>query len=137
DYVHRIGRTARHAASGRATSFVEPGDRNELLAIERLIGRQLPRVAVPREHPVFVAEVERRKAAERNPGVHGGRTRAQLEAERLPGALQRRPGSKQERTAAAPRQRGGPPQQQRAALQQPSPAGAPGRRGAAPAEGGG
>jgi len=82
DYVHRIGRTARNAASGRATSFAEPDDRDELLAIEKLIGWQLPREAVPREDPVFVAEMERRKAQERDPGIHGGRTRAQLEVQR-------------------------------------------------------
>ncbi len=74
DYVHRIGRTARNQASGRATSFAEPDDKMELLAIEKLVGRQLPRGAVPRDNPVFMAELERRKAQERDPGAFGGRT---------------------------------------------------------------
>jgi ATP-dependent RNA helicase RhlE len=78
DYVHRIGRTARNAASGRATSFAEPEDKVELLAIEKLIGRPLPRGVVPRESPIFTAELERRKAQERDPGANGGRTRAQM-----------------------------------------------------------
>lgn len=77
DYIHRIGRTARNAASGRATSFAEADETPELLAIERLIGSQIPRAAIPRTHEVFAAEVEKRQARERDPGVHGGRTRAQ------------------------------------------------------------
>ena len=81
DYVHRIGRTARNQASGRATSFAEPDDKLELLAIEKLVGRQLPRGVVPRDNPIFVAEVERRRAQERDPGVHGGRTHAQVRGE--------------------------------------------------------
>lgn len=78
DYVHRIGRTARNRASGRASSFAEPGERADLAAIEKLIGRPIPRAAVPREDPAFVAEQERRREQERDPGIHGGRTRAQL-----------------------------------------------------------
>lgn len=63
DYVHRVGRTARNDASGRASSFAEPTDRGGVLAIERLIGSQIPRGAVPKESPIFVAEMERRPAA--------------------------------------------------------------------------
>ena len=40
-YVHRIGRTGRAGAKGIALSFCTPGDRRELLAIERLIGQKL------------------------------------------------------------------------------------------------
>jgi ATP-dependent RNA helicase RhlE len=42
DYVHRIGRTARAHATGRASSFVTPEDRNQLRAIERLLGKSVP-----------------------------------------------------------------------------------------------
>ncbi|MBI2605350.1 MAG: DEAD/DEAH box helicase [Deltaproteobacteria bacterium] len=42
DYIHRIGRTGRLDATGRATSFVTPGDRRLLTQIERLIGKQIP-----------------------------------------------------------------------------------------------
>jgi ATP-dependent RNA helicase RhlE len=42
DYVHRIGRTARAHATGRASSFVTPEDRDQLRAIERLLGRAVP-----------------------------------------------------------------------------------------------
>src|SRR5437899_10057029 len=42
DYIHRIGRTARVKASGRATSFVTADDHVQLRAIEKLLGRSVP-----------------------------------------------------------------------------------------------
>ncbi|TAK05012.1 DEAD/DEAH box helicase [Patescibacteria group bacterium] len=47
DYVHRIGRTARAAATGRATSFVAPDQRKLLGPIERLIRQQIPVAPLP------------------------------------------------------------------------------------------
>lgn len=47
DYVHRIGRTARLAASGRATSFVTPEDRGLVRDLERLVGSKMPLIAAP------------------------------------------------------------------------------------------
>ncbi len=41
DYVHRIGRTARMKAVGRATSFVTEEDHRQIQAIERLLGRSV------------------------------------------------------------------------------------------------
>jgi ATP-dependent RNA helicase RhlE len=41
DYLHRIGRTARHTASGRATTFVTRDERSNLAAVERLVGSKL------------------------------------------------------------------------------------------------
>jgi ATP-dependent RNA helicase RhlE len=43
DYVHRVGRTARAEAAGHASSFAAPEERVQLRAIERHIGRPLPR----------------------------------------------------------------------------------------------
>lgn len=40
DYIHRIGRTARVAATGLATSFVTPDDRPVLHRLEKLIGAE-------------------------------------------------------------------------------------------------
>ena len=41
-YVHRIGRTARAGASGRAISLIDGEDRELLVQIERLIRKRLP-----------------------------------------------------------------------------------------------
>ena len=43
DYVHRVGRTARAQREGDAITFVSPTDFNALAAIEKAIGRNLPR----------------------------------------------------------------------------------------------
>lgn len=42
DYVHRIGRTARIEATGRASSFVTPEEKGQLHAIEALLGTRVP-----------------------------------------------------------------------------------------------
>jgi ATP-dependent RNA helicase RhlE len=42
DYVHRIGRTARMKATGRATSFATAEDVQQLRAIECLLGHTVP-----------------------------------------------------------------------------------------------
>jgi ATP-dependent RNA helicase RhlE len=47
DYIHRIGRTARLAADGRATSFVTPKDRGLLHDLERLLGSKIPLTTAP------------------------------------------------------------------------------------------
>ena len=53
DYIHRIGRTARVKASGRATSFITSEDHIGLRAIEKLLGQPIPRAAGSAEpaHP--------------------------------------------------------------------------------------
>lgn len=45
DYVHRIGRTARMNATGRATSFVTTEDHAQWRAIEKLLGQSVPLAA--------------------------------------------------------------------------------------------
>jgi ATP-dependent RNA helicase RhlE len=47
DYVHRIGRTGRHFEVGDAFTLVAPDEERYIAAIERFIGRKLPRVMVP------------------------------------------------------------------------------------------
>jgi ATP-dependent RNA helicase RhlE len=46
DYIHRVGRTARADATGDAFTFVSPDEETDLRAIERAVGRQLPRITV-------------------------------------------------------------------------------------------
>ena len=43
DYIHRVGRTARAEAIGNAYTLVAPGEEVGLRAIERGIGRRIPR----------------------------------------------------------------------------------------------
>lgn len=47
DYVHRIGRTGRAGAGGEAISLVCAEELPKLVNIERLLGRKLPKHAVP------------------------------------------------------------------------------------------
>jgi len=46
DYIHRVGRTARADATGDAFTFVSPEEEGDLRAIERAVGRTLPRITV-------------------------------------------------------------------------------------------
>ncbi len=46
-YIHRVGRTARAERTGDAFTFVSPDEEADLRAIERAIGRALPRVTLP------------------------------------------------------------------------------------------
>ena len=47
DYIHRVGRTARAEMTGDAFTFVSPEEEGDLRAIERAIGKRLPRVVLP------------------------------------------------------------------------------------------
>src|SRR6476659_1815250 len=47
DYIHRVGRTARAEMTGDAFTFVSPEETTDLAAIEREIGKRLPRITVP------------------------------------------------------------------------------------------
>jgi ATP-dependent RNA helicase RhlE len=43
DYIHRVGRTARAGATGEAWTFAAHDERDELRAIERRVGKPIPR----------------------------------------------------------------------------------------------
>jgi len=47
DYVHRIGRTGRAAATGDAFTFMSPDEIGTVRLIERVLGTPIPRVSVP------------------------------------------------------------------------------------------
>jgi ATP-dependent RNA helicase RhlE len=47
DYIHRVGRTARAEATGEAYTFFSPQESDDLRAIERAVGKALPRVILP------------------------------------------------------------------------------------------
>lgn len=73
DYVHRIGRTARAGASGSAISLASPEERPQLAAIERLVGKSIPKEDVAG----FPVTADPRAAAEaqrpRRPQYRGNR----------------------------------------------------------------
>ncbi len=57
DYVHRIGRTGRAGADGRAVSFATPDQRGDIKQIERLIKKTIPILALPALPPASDAVV--------------------------------------------------------------------------------
>ena len=56
DYVHRIGRTARAGAGGKAVTLVSPMDARRFMAIERFLKYDVPKEIVPQqlgETPIY------------------------------------------------------------------------------------
>ena len=47
DYVHRIGRTARAQADGKACTFISEREQRRFAAIERFLGREVPKMELP------------------------------------------------------------------------------------------
>jgi ATP-dependent RNA helicase RhlE len=72
DYVHRIGRTARAAASGRASSFASPEEHDLLRGIEKFTRKAVERAPVPRENEAFQGEVKRRASTPKHPHQRHG-----------------------------------------------------------------
>jgi len=111
DYIHRVGRTGRAELTGDAFTFVAPEEEGDLQAIERAIGKVLPRITLPdfdyRARPQTrleiplaerIAAIRTRKAEERARGKAkaqrrapqgGGHTTAA--ARPSPGRTRRRP----------------------------------------------
>ncbi len=99
DYIHRVGRTARVEATGEAYTFVSPDEEAGLRAIERHVGKRLPRHRVAGfdyenraterlEIPLAqrIAAIRARKAEER------ARARANAERRAAQGIPGRHPG---------------------------------------------
>ncbi|MBK8338658.1 MAG: DEAD/DEAH box helicase [Flavobacteriales bacterium] len=130
-YVHRIGRTGRAGASGKALSFCDHEEKEFLRDITRLIKRDIPVVT---EHPFVMvggpkkAEPEIREPRQpRGPGR--GQSQGQRRDDRGPRNGQRHPGQDGGRRHGTPgrtdqrpaRQDDRPAQPQRAAQGQPRP----------------
>ena len=67
-YVHRIGRTGRAGRDGVAITFCEPGERDDLKAVEKLIGKKIP---VVEGHPFPLTEEEPAAEPEARPAGQG------------------------------------------------------------------
>jgi ATP-dependent RNA helicase RhlE len=115
DYIHRVGRTARADATGDAFTFVSPEEEQDLAAIERAVGKRLPRVIVsdfdyaskPKhrfEVPIAerIAEIRARKAEERR------RAKEKAERKAANAAAQGRSASRPASSEGRPSS-GGPP----------------------------
>jgi len=70
DYVHRIGRTARMKATGRATSFVTGEEPQQLRAIEQLLGHAVP-LAPGSERPAVGQSSKTHRAHQGSRALHG------------------------------------------------------------------
>ena len=70
DYIHRIGRTGRAGSSGVALSLVCPEEAYYLVEIEKLLKRQIPRVADTGYEPVSlkIADAPKKNAANKDTG---------------------------------------------------------------------
>lgn len=67
DYVHRIGRTARAAADGSAYTLVSIKEQRKFMAIEKLLGKPVPKAVVP-EALGEVPEYDTASKSGRRPG---------------------------------------------------------------------
>jgi ATP-dependent RNA helicase RhlE len=77
DYVHRIGRTGRMEAAGDALTLMVAEDVRHVNAIERFIGRQIPRVKIDNFEYRYTALFEQSKPGQtgRAPRITGARIR--------------------------------------------------------------
>ncbi|MBI5132269.1 MAG: DEAD/DEAH box helicase [Rhodopseudomonas palustris] len=74
DYVHRVGRTGRAGRLGTAISIVAPSDQKSIAAIEKLIGKDIPRAeAGPAGDDVVVEDGETERTA--RPSQRSSRSR--------------------------------------------------------------
>jgi superfamily II DNA/RNA helicase len=83
DYVHRVGRTGRAGATGRAFTLIAPEDKEAIENVEKLTGSKLPVFEVGKgassDQPARAEPTERAEQAERKP-----RERQPARAERAP-----------------------------------------------------
>ncbi len=67
DYVHRIGRTGRAGAKGRAFTFVAPEDAEAIANVEKLTGMKIPVFELPKEEREERPARSTRQREERRP----------------------------------------------------------------------
>ena len=107
DYVHRVGRTGRAGATGRAFTFVAPEDAEAIENVEKLTGGAIPlfEVAVPEQEPRRSGRAEaRRPESARSEPTRSESTRNDRDEEREPHESRRRGRQPAERPATRRRE---------------------------------
>jgi ATP-dependent RNA helicase RhlE len=102
DYIHRVGRTARAGATGEALTLASREEQGELAAIERAVGKSLPRrtlagfdyqggPAEPLEIPIAqrIAAIRARRGEERARARVNAERKAAAPADRRAGGAER------------------------------------------------
>jgi len=110
DYVHRIGRTGRAGATGRAFTFVAPDDAEAIANVEKLTGMEIPVYAVSGD------QVEERPARAERP-ARESRSRERAPREDRP--REERPREEQPRSRRPERARAEPRKPRREARADP------------------
>jgi ATP-dependent RNA helicase RhlE len=75
DYIHRIGRTARAETTGTAITFISPNDMSRFGEIERLIGKETPKIALPAalgDSPEYTPHIRRSRTPSHSKGKPSG-----------------------------------------------------------------
>jgi ATP-dependent RNA helicase RhlE len=114
DYIHRVGRTGRAEATGEAFTMVSPDEESDVRAIERAIGRTLPRVTladfeykgraealeVPRAERIAAIRARRAQERQRSQSRAAGGNRPPSNSSNRPQGYGSRPPSHGSRPAA-------------------------------------
>jgi len=106
DYVHRIGRTGRAGREGHAYTIATADDARNVVAIEKLTGKPIPRMVVEGLDTVSDEEIDEAMRAPRGRGRGRGAPAAKGRGTRdgaRRDAAPRREGPARERTPRAPR----------------------------------
>lgn len=101
DYVHRIGRTARAGAEGRAITFVSSREQTKFHQIESFLEKDVPKNEIPAElgqGPAYNPERSRRSSSGRKP-AKGGQRKASGQKSPKPKASGDKPRSKKPQNA--------------------------------------
>jgi superfamily II DNA/RNA helicase len=105
DYIHRIGRTGRAGAKGRAFTFVAPDDAEAIANVEKLTGIKIPlftlEASEAAEAQASADPVEKREREE----LPRGKQRAEPKPRRGKAAAEEKPRRESERTEDKPQQK--------------------------------
>jgi superfamily II DNA/RNA helicase len=94
DYIHRIGRTGRAGAKGKAFTFVTKADEEAIESIEKLIGNKIERLGKVVEAPVAARE-------ERAPAKRGRKAPSEAPKAERPEVVQQDPAPPEKKPARA------------------------------------